>query len=63
MLLTGEYLAILPLSVAKPWFESGEVKALKTEIYIELLPLGFLWKPDRAGTATTKFARFLQVRP
>ena len=60
MLLTGEYLAILPMSVAIPWFESGEVKALKTEIDTQLLPLGFLWQPDRAGTATTKFATFLQ---
>lgn len=61
MLLTGEYLAILPRSVAIPWLGSGEVKALQTEIDTQLLPLGFLWQPERTGSATTKFARFLQT--
>lgn len=60
MLATGTYLAILPRSVALPWLASEEVVELQTEIDNPLPPLGFLWSPDQAGTATTSFVTHLR---
>ncbi len=60
MLATGKYLAILPRSVALPWLASAEILELQTEINSPLPPLGFLWSPDNAGTATASFVTHLR---
>jgi DNA-binding transcriptional LysR family regulator len=60
MLATGKYLAIVPRSVALPWLVAAEVVELRTEINSPLRPLGFLWAPDQAGTATTAFVAHLR---
>jgi DNA-binding transcriptional LysR family regulator len=60
MLLTGKYLAILPRSVALPWLESGEIIKLLTEIDTPLGPLGFLWRKEQSGSATSIFAAHLK---
>lgn len=60
MLQTGQYLAIIPRSVAVPWLESGEIKELVTEINVPLPPLGFLWEKNRAGPATAAFVANLR---
>ncbi len=60
MLTKGDYLAILPRSVALPWLAAAEVVELKTEVNAPLPPLGFLWSPDKAGTATRAFAAHLR---
>lgn len=60
MLATGKYLAILPRSVALPWLVSAVAVQLKTEINAPLPPLGFLWAPDQAGTATKSFVAHLR---
>ena len=60
MLTTGKYLAVLPRSVALPWLAAAEVVELQTEIDSPLPPLGFLWSPDQAGTATTSFVLHLR---
>ena len=62
MLLTGKYLAILPRSVAIPWLGSGRIKELDTDVTTALAPLGILWRPDKAGPATTTFAKYLVSR-
>lgn len=61
MLLTGKYLAILPRSVALPWLGSGEIRKLDTEIDTPLAPLGFLWRQERAGSASAAFAAHLKA--
>lgn len=53
------YLAILPRSVAQNWIEAGSVAELETEINMPLAPLGFMWHPKQASTATAKFADHL----
>lgn len=60
MLATGQYLAILPRSVSLPWLASGDVVALETEVQTSLPVLGFLWSPDRAGSATAAFVAHLR---
>lgn len=60
MLASGNYLAIAPRSVALPWLASAEVVELQTEINSPLPPLGFLWSPDQAGTATRSFVTHLR---
>lgn len=60
MLSKGTYLAILPRSVALPWLASGEAVELKTEVNAPLPPLGFLWSPDRAGSAIASFVKHLR---
>lgn len=59
MLLTGNYLAILPKSVALPWLGAGEIIELDTDIGAPLSPLGYLWAETRAGAATAAFAAHL----
>lgn len=59
MLETGRYLAILPRSVAASWIEDGSVCEIRSDITAPLTPLGFLWRGDQAGAATSAFARFL----
>ena len=59
MLETGKYFAILLRSVASPWYSQGRICELETEITRPLAPLGYLWKGDRAGPATAKFATHL----
>jgi DNA-binding transcriptional LysR family regulator len=59
MIETGHYLAILPQSVALPWFDQRQVVALTTDITLPLAPLGYLWKEARAGSATARFAAVL----
>lgn len=59
MLLTGDYLAILPRSVASPWLASEMILDLDTVVTKPLAPLGFLWREDRATPATTRFAEYL----
>ncbi len=61
MLSTGNYLAILPRSVALPWLGSGDIKELKTEMDAPLAPLGFLWRGERAGSATGVFAAHIRA--
>jgi len=60
MLGKGKYLAIVPRSVALPWLASAEVVELQTEINSPLPPLGFLWSPDQAGSATVSFVTHLR---
>jgi DNA-binding transcriptional LysR family regulator len=55
MLDTGKYLALLPRSVTRPWLGAGDVVELKSEVNIDLAPLGYLSKLDRTGSATQKF--------
>jgi DNA-binding transcriptional LysR family regulator len=62
MLVTGQYLAILPRSVALPWLNAGDVVELDTEINCDLPPLGFLWDSVNAGTATQKIVAQLTRR-
>lgn len=60
MLLTGAYLAILPKSVALPWLKLGDITEIDAGVGAPLAPLGFLWRQDRAGAATEKFAALLR---
>jgi DNA-binding transcriptional LysR family regulator len=60
MLLTGQYLAILPRSVALPWLAAGDIHELRAGISAPLAPLGFLWRKERAGSATSAFAAHLR---
>jgi DNA-binding transcriptional LysR family regulator len=55
MLDTGKYLALLPRSVTRPWLGAGDVVELKSEVNIDLAPLGYLSKLDRTGSATETF--------
>lgn len=59
MIMTGRYLAILPRSVAQSWLAEGSVLEIQSEISVPLAPLGYLWRGDRAGVATSRFAAFL----
>lgn len=61
MLETGKYLAILPRSVAMPWFDHGRVLELKVDISSELQPLGYLYQPNRAGPAAETFAAHIRA--
>ena len=60
MLGTGKYLAVVPRSVALPWLRSNRAAELTSEINAPLGPLGFLWMPERAGSATTAFVAHLR---
>jgi DNA-binding transcriptional LysR family regulator len=60
LLLTGDYLSILPHSVAIPWLKSEEIRLLETDMQQTLAPLGFLWSPEHAGTATHAFVKELR---
>lgn len=60
MLATGKYLAIVPRSVAIPWFETGAFMELRSEIDTPLRPLGVLWERGRAGPATSAFVAHLR---
>ncbi len=62
MLLSDQYLAVLPRSVAALWLSSGEIVELETEISEPLPPLGFIWQAARAGSATALFAAHLQAK-
>jgi hypothetical protein len=59
----GDYLSILPHSVAIPWLKSEEIRLLKTDMQQNLAPLGFLWSPEHAGTATHAFVKELRKTP
>lgn len=60
MLLTGNYLAILPKSVARPWLGRGEIVELVTEVNAPLKPLGYLISNEAPGAAATTFAKYLK---
>lgn len=62
MLLTGEYLAIMPQSVALPWLASGQIKQMKTVVDAHLAPLGYLCRRSGIGQATTAFANHLSAQ-
>ncbi len=60
ILSTGQYLALLPGSVLRPWISTGEFIELATPAAEPIAPLGVLWQPDRAGPSTRKVLDFLR---
>jgi len=59
ILSSGKYLALLPVSVLRPWISTGEFVELATPAAEPIAPLGVLWQPDRAGVSTRKVLDFL----
>lgn len=61
MLARGQYLALVPESVLRPWIVAGELVVLETPVSEPLAPLGFLWRPDHARAGVRKVANFLRA--
>lgn len=62
LLSTGDYLAILPRSVARPFVDRGTMVELSCPMTFPLAPLGYIWKGERASRAETLFAAYLSGR-
>ncbi len=60
MLSTGEYLALIPQSIARPYIVSGTMVELQNALSFPLAPLGFFWKGEQAGRAVSLFASSLK---
>ena len=60
ILVTQDYLAILPQSVAQPWIREGIVKNLDTTLTENLAPLGVLHPSTAMSQASNRFVTFLR---
>lgn len=60
MLATGDYLALIPASIARPYIDQGSMAALPAALTFPLAPLGFFWKGEDAGRAIALFASALK---
>lgn len=60
MLSTGEYLTLMPQSIARPYIGWGNMVELKNALTFPLAPLGFFWKGEQAGRAVSLFAACLK---
>ena len=56
LLMGGNFLALMPRSVAIPWFSDGSVVEIDCPANTAIAPLGFLWQPDSASRITRKIA-------
>ena len=61
LLNSDNFLALIPLSVAQPYLDSGQIVELDGAIRFDLAQLGFLWKGEQASQATTHFAKYLRT--
>jgi len=59
MLRRGDLLSLLPVSIVQSWIEAGEMVALDTPLTRPLDPMGYYWRPERAGSATRLLAAAL----
>ncbi len=59
LLETGEYIAILPRSVTRPWVSQGTIHVIAAPLSLPLHPLGYIWRAGQSGEATTRFANHL----
>lgn len=60
LLSTGDYLGIMPRSVAQPFLDGGTLQQLDCDMTAPLAPLGFVWSGERAGRAVNLFANHLR---
>ena len=61
VLVTQNYLAILPESVAAHWLKNKSVHALDTPLSRDLPPLGLLRRTVGSGVAVNRFIQFLKA--
>ena len=55
LLVQGNYLSLIPRSVAIPWINEGLVVELDGPATKRLMPLGLLWNPTTANRVVRKF--------
>jgi DNA-binding transcriptional LysR family regulator len=55
LLVQGNYLSLIPRSVAIPWINEGLVVELDSPATKRLMPLGLLWNPTTANRVVRKF--------
>lgn len=59
MLRDGRYVSLVPRSVVAPWLNDGTLKEIDAELRVPLQPIGFHWRPLRAGQATRQLAELM----
>ncbi len=55
MLKGGSLVSLMPRSVVEPWIKEGLLKELEMNLGLDLAPIGYHWRPDRAGPAARRF--------
>ena len=63
LLATGDYLSLIPRSVANPFIADGRMNVVACDMTFELAPLGYLWQREKANKATRLIARMLSDAP
>jgi DNA-binding transcriptional LysR family regulator len=61
MLRDSSLVSLVPRSVVMPWIREGLLCEIDAGLEMPLLPMGYHWRPDRAGPAATRFLEALKA--
>ena len=57
----SDVLALLPLSVVRPWVDNGQLKVVDVRPEPAFKPLGVVWPESQASEATTTLVNFVEA--